>query len=77
MGTRPQFQAGKQPPMLLPLERREPRRVALNPTRWVEMRCVRCGRLLQKMEEQALRPGKRIEIKCSHCKVMNYSVGTA
>jgi phage FluMu protein Com len=41
------------------------------------MRCVRCGRLLQKMEEQALRPGKRIEIKCSHCKVMNYSVGTA
>jgi phage FluMu protein Com len=42
---------------------------------WVEMRCDRCGRLLQKIEEAALRPGKRIEIKCSHCKVMNYLVG--
>jgi phage FluMu protein Com len=41
----------------------------------VEMRCVRCRRLLQKIEESALRPGKRLEIKCSHCKVMNYSVG--
>jgi len=43
--------------------------------RWVEMRCVRCRRLLQKIEEAALRPGKRLEIKCAHCKVMNYSVG--
>ena len=43
--------------------------------RWVEMRCLRCRRLLQKIEESALRPGKRLEIKCSHCKVMNYSVG--
>jgi phage FluMu protein Com len=43
--------------------------------RWVEMRCDRCRRLLQKIEEDALRPGKRIEIKCSHCKVVNYSVG--
>jgi phage FluMu protein Com len=47
-----------------------------SPIRWVEMRCIRCGRLLQKIEEHALRPGKRIEIKCTHCKVMNYSVGT-
>ena len=46
-----------------------------DPIRWVEMRCVRCGRLLQKIEENALRPGKRIEIKCTHCKVMNYWVG--
>jgi hypothetical protein len=45
------------------------------PVRWLEMRCSRCDRLLQKMEEHALRPGKRIEIKCSHCKVINYSVG--
>jgi phage FluMu protein Com len=43
--------------------------------RWVDMRCTRCRRLLQKIEEAALRPGKRIEIKCSHCKVINYSVG--
>ena len=43
--------------------------------RWVEMRCVRCHRLLQKIEESALRPGKRLEIKCSHCKIMNYSIG--
>jgi phage FluMu protein Com len=49
---------------------------ASNPIRWVEMRCVRCGRLLQKIEEDALRPGKRIEIKCTHCKAMNYWVGT-
>lgn len=43
--------------------------------RWVEMRCVHCGRLLQKIEQDALRPGKRIEIKCIHCKTMNYSTG--
>ncbi len=43
--------------------------------RWQEMRCVRCGSLLQKVEENALRPGKRLEIKCGHCKVMNYLVG--
>lgn len=43
--------------------------------RWQEMRCIRCGRLLQKVEENALRPGKHLEIKCGHCKVMNYLVG--
>ena len=43
--------------------------------RWVEMRCVRCARLLQKIEQDALRPGKRLEIKCSHCKIINYIVG--
>lgn len=43
--------------------------------RWQEMRCVRCGRLLQKVEENALRPGKHLEVKCGHCKVMNYLVG--
>jgi phage FluMu protein Com len=43
--------------------------------RWLEMRCVHCGRLLQKIEQDAIRPGKRIEIKCSHCKIMNYWIG--
>jgi len=43
---------------------------------WIEVRCAGCGRLLQKMEQQALRPGKHIQIKCSHCKVMNDLVGT-
>jgi len=46
-----------------------------NAIRWVEMRCMRCHRLLQKIQENALRPGMRIEIKCAHCKVMNYSIG--
>jgi phage FluMu protein Com len=43
--------------------------------RWQDMRCVRCRHLLQKVEEEALRPGKRLEIKCGHCKVINYLVG--
>ena len=42
---------------------------------WVEMRCDHCGRLLQKIEQDALRPGKRLEIKCTHCKTMNYWTG--
>jgi phage FluMu protein Com len=45
--------------------------------RWTEMRCDRCHRLLQKVEDQALRPGKRLEIKCTHCKLVNYLVGKA
>jgi phage FluMu protein Com len=56
-------------------EQRRERRDPSDPVRWVEMRCVRCGRLLQKIEENALRPGKRIQIKCTHCKVMNYRIG--
>ena len=43
--------------------------------RWQEMRCVRCGHLLQKVELEALRPGKRLEIKCVRCKMFNYLVG--
>jgi phage FluMu protein Com len=43
--------------------------------RWLEMRCVRCAHLLQKVEEEALRPGKRLEVKCGRCKVINYLVG--
>lgn len=43
---------------------------------WIEVRCAGCGRLLQKMEPHALRPGKHIEIKCGHCKVVNDLVGT-
>lgn len=43
---------------------------------WIEVRCAGCGRLLQKMEQHALRPGKHIEIKCTHCKAVNDLVGT-
>ena len=43
--------------------------------RWHEMRCVRCQHLLQKVELEALRPGKRLEIKCVRCKMFNYLVG--
>jgi phage FluMu protein Com len=57
------------------LDEGEGRFGASNPIRWVEMRCMRCQRLLQKIEEHALRPGRRLEIKCTHCKVMNYSIG--
>jgi phage FluMu protein Com len=39
------------------------------------MRCTGCHRLLQKVEELALRPGRRLEIKCGHCKMLNYLVG--
>jgi phage FluMu protein Com len=53
----------------------QPSAAATGKVRWQEMRCSRCSRLLQKVEENALRPGRRLEIKCSHCKVMNYLVG--
>ena len=43
---------------------------------WIEVRCRGCGRLLEKIEQHALRPGKRIEIKCGRCKVVNDLVGT-
>ena len=43
---------------------------------WVEIRCCACGRLLQKIEQHGLRPGKHIEIKCSRCKAINSVVGT-
>jgi phage FluMu protein Com len=44
--------------------------------RWDEVRCAVCGRLLQKIEQHALRPGKRLEIKCSHCKAVTDLIGT-
>ena len=43
---------------------------------WIEVRCAGCGRLLQKMEAHALRPGKHVQIKCAHCKTLNDLVGT-
>jgi phage FluMu protein Com len=55
-----------------------PRRAALpslGTIRREEMRCVRCRHLLQKVERDALRVGKSLEIKCPHCKVINYLVG--
>jgi phage FluMu protein Com len=42
---------------------------------WLEMRCLRCRHLLQKVERDALRPGKCLEIKCPHCKVINSLIG--
>jgi phage FluMu protein Com len=63
--------------MLLPPQQHERECDRPGKIRWLEMRCARCGRLLQKIEEHALRPGKRVEIKCTHCKVVNYSVGAA
>jgi phage FluMu protein Com len=53
----------------------QPSTAAVGDVRWQEMRCMRCSHLLQKVEEHALRPGRRLEIKCSHCKVLNYLVG--
>jgi phage FluMu protein Com len=49
---------------------------ATHKIRWTDMRCARCHRLLQKVEQSALRSGKRLEIKCVHCKMVNYLVGT-
>jgi len=43
---------------------------------WVEIRCRACGRLLERIECEALRPGKRIEIKCARCKVVNDLIET-
>jgi phage FluMu protein Com len=43
---------------------------------WIEVRCGGCGRLLEKIEQHALRAGKHIEIKCGRCKVVNDLVGT-
>jgi phage FluMu protein Com len=63
--------------MLLPPSSMSVSAIGPGKIRWLEMRCARCGRLLQKIEEHALRPGKRVEIKCTHCKVVNYSVGAA
>jgi len=48
----------------------------LEDVHWLEMRCVKCGRLLQKIEQHALRPGKQLEIKCGHCKALNALVGS-
>jgi phage FluMu protein Com len=38
------------------------------------MRCQVCGRLLLRIDEQALRPGKTLEIRCK-CNAFNYQVG--
>ena len=59
--------------LLSPTKELEDRHV--DKIRWLEMRCARCRRLLQKIEQHALRPGKRLEIKCGHCKAMNDLVG--
>lgn len=63
--------------MLRAARRDDPNQSGKPRIQWLEMRCVHCGRLLQKIEQDAVRPGKRIEIKCSHCKIINYWVGHA
>jgi len=50
-------------------------RASAHDIHWIEVRCTGCDRLLQKIEYQALRPGKHIEIKCGHCKAVNDLVG--
>lgn len=38
------------------------------------LRCTVCGRLLLRIDAEALRPGKAIEIKCK-CDAFTYKVG--
>ncbi len=40
-------------------------------------RCGGCGRLLMKVEPDALRAHKAIEVKCNKCDYMNYLIGTS
>lgn len=39
-----------------------------------DVRCQGCGRLLFRIDAEALRPGKAIEVKCK-CDAMNYRIG--
>ena len=55
---------------------RQPQRDQRMETQWIEVRCRGCGRLLHRIEEHALRPGKHIEIKCARCKAVNEFVGS-
>jgi phage FluMu protein Com len=38
------------------------------------VRCQACGRLLFRIDSDALKPGKAIETKCK-CDAMNYRIG--
>lgn len=48
----------------------------------LELRCTGtyrgtdCDSLLQRVEEDALRPGKRLELKCRRCNAVNTVRGT-
>lgn len=38
------------------------------------MRCQACGRMLMRIDPDALKPGKVLEAKCK-CDAMNYRIG--
>ena len=40
-------------------------------------RCGGCGRMLMKIEPEALKPRKAIEIKCNKCDFVSYVIGTS
>ena len=42
---------------------------------WDALRAPRCRRRDCGREPVQVRPGRRVEIKCTHCKILNYSVG--
>jgi phage FluMu protein Com len=39
------------------------------------MRCNGCGRMLLRIDAEALKPGKVVEVKCGKCDFMNYRIG--
>uniref|UniRef100_A0A6M3J8A9 Putative translational regulator n=1 Tax=viral metagenome TaxID=1070528 RepID=A0A6M3J8A9_9ZZZZ len=41
----------------------------------VELRCVKCHQLLAKIEADALRIGKLLEIKCAKCNAFFTTIG--
>jgi phage FluMu protein Com len=40
-------------------------------------RCGGCGRMLMKIDPDAVKAGKAIELKCNKCDFMNYLIGTS
>lgn len=38
-------------------------------------RCGGCGRLLMRLDEDAIKPSKAVEVKCNKCDFMNYVIG--
>lgn len=46
------------------------------PKSLMPLRCKGCRRLLMRIHEGALRPGKMIEAKCPKCDFFTYEIGT-
>jgi phage FluMu protein Com len=40
-----------------------------------ELRCVKCKQLLAKIERDALKPGRLLEIKCGKCNAFRTEIG--